>query len=142
MDTDAVARLRAVVGRLDRRLTAAARESDLTPTQMLVLAAIVRHGSISVGDLAIAEGLNPTMLSRVVGKLEDAALITRAADAADRRVTLVEPTSAGRRLKKRIQQRRTAELAERFTRLSPEQEDAVLAALPPLEELAADTTRQ
>lgn len=141
VDEDAVARLRAVIGRLDRRLSLASRGSELTPTQMSVLTAVVRHGSITVGDLATAENLNPTMLSRVVGKLDDAGLVTRAADVADRRVTIVEPTAAGRRLKKRIQQQRTDELAGRLTRLSPDQETAVLAVLPALELLATDSIR-
>ena len=141
MDDDAVARLRAAVGRLERRLNAASRGIDLTPTQMLVLNAIVRRGPVGVGDLATAENLNPTMLSRVVGKLESAGLISRAADPADRRVTLVAPTPAGRRLKVRVQQRRTEELADRLTLLSPEQEAALVAALSALETLSDDSRR-
>ncbi|MGH8889305.1 MAG: MarR family winged helix-turn-helix transcriptional regulator, partial [Acidothermaceae bacterium] len=121
MDAEALARLRAAVGRLNRRLSAAAQGSDLTPTQMWVLTEIVRHGPIGVGELATSEALNPTMLSRVVGKLEDAGLVSRTNDPVDRRVTFVEPTAAGRRLKQRIQQQRTAELAERLELLSPGQ---------------------
>jgi DNA-binding MarR family transcriptional regulator len=138
VDPDGVARLRAAVGRLERRLNAAARESGLTPTQMWVLAAVVRHGSVGISELAASEALNPTMLSRVIGKLDDAGLIKRVPDPADRRAALIEPTVTGRRVKQRIQEERTAALAARLTLLSREQEAAVLAALPALETLATD----
>lgn len=136
MDADRIARLRAAVGRLERRLNTAARESGLTPTQMWVLASVVRHGSVGIGELAATEALNPTMLSRVIGKLDDAGLIRRVPDPADRRAALIEPTAAGRRMKQRIQEERTAALAARITLLSPEQEEALLGALPALETLA------
>jgi len=141
MDDDAVARLRAAVGRLERRLNSASLDVGLTPTQMSVLNAIARQGPVGVGDLATAENLNPTMLSRVVGKLESAGLISRTPDPDDRRVTLVASTPAGRRLKARIQQRRTAALAELLTLLSPEQDAALAVALPALEALSADARR-
>jgi DNA-binding MarR family transcriptional regulator len=106
---------------------------------MWVLAAIVRNGAIGIGELAANEGVNPTMLSRVIGKLDDAGLIKRVPDPADRRAAVIEPTSAGRRLKQRIQEQRTAALAERLTRLSSEQDKALEAALSALEALATET---
>ena len=97
MDDDAVARLRAAVGRLERRLNSASLDVGLTPTQMSVLNAIARQGPVGVGDLATAENLNPTMLSRVVGKLESAGLISRTPDPDDRRVTTgIQGASASR----------------------------------------------
>jgi DNA-binding MarR family transcriptional regulator len=142
MDADGVARLRAAVGRLDRRLnTAASQESGLTPTQVWVLASIVRHGSVGISELAAKEGVNPTMLSRVIGKLDDAGLIRRVPDPVDKRAALIEPTAAGRRAKERINQRRTALLAERLAALTKDQDDALAAALPALEALASDRGR-
>lgn len=141
MDADGIARLRAAVGRLGRQLNKAVGDAGLTPTQMSVLAAVVRDGSVGIGDLATSEGLNPTMLSRVIGKLDDAGLIKRAPDPADRRAALIEPTAAGRRLKQRIQDQRTAALAERLESLSSAQHEALVAALPALEALAADQRR-
>ena len=139
MDADHVARLRAAVGRLERRLNTAVRqESGLSPTQMWVLASVVRQGSVGISELAASEGLNPTMLSRVLGKLDDAKLIRRVPDPNDKRAALIEPTSAGRRMKERINERRTALLAERLALLSKEQDDALAAAIPALEALASD----
>jgi len=138
MDAEDVTRLRVAIGRLERRLNMAARETGLTPTQILVLTALVRHGSIGIGELAAVESLNPTMLSRVIGKLDEMELIRRVPDPADRRAALIEPTAAGRRMKSRIQQQRTAALASRLELLSSSQEKAIMTALPALEALVPD----
>ena len=47
------------------------------------------------GDLAAAEALNPTMLSRVLAHLEEAGLAARAADPGDGRATRAEATAGG-----------------------------------------------
>jgi DNA-binding MarR family transcriptional regulator len=138
MDADDVARLRIAVARLERRMNVAVTEAGLTQTQMLVLGSVVRHGCVGIGELATIAGLNPTMLSRVIGKLDDAGLIKRVPDPNDRRAALVEPTGAGRRLRARINEKRTALLITQLGALTPEQEESLIAALPALEALAAD----
>ncbi|HEX7107537.1 MAG TPA: MarR family transcriptional regulator, partial [Acidothermaceae bacterium] len=122
MEAANVARLRAAVGRLERHLAAAARDRRLTPTQAWILAAVVRHGSIGIGELAAVEDVNPTMLSRVIGKLDDAGLIRRVPDPRDGRAALVEPTAAGRRMKQRMQERRNAALSEALSGLSDDED--------------------
>lgn len=141
MDAASLARLRAAVGRLERHLAAAARDPQLTPTQEWILAAVVRHGSIGISELAAAEDVNPTMLSRVIGKLDDAGLIRRESSAHDRRAALVAPTPAGRRLKQRMQERRSAALAAALADLSDDEDAALEAALPALEALATAARR-
>ena len=80
-DTDTAARLRASVMRLHRRLrpTAAGASAGLTPTRLSVLYTVVRLGPIRLSELAAEEGINPTMLSRVIGDLADAGLVTASA---------------------------------------------------------------
>lgn len=138
MDAEEVARLRVAVGRLARRLNVAVTEAGLTQTQMLVLGSVVRHGSVGIGELATIAGLNPTMLSRVIGKLDDAGLIKRVPDPSDGRAALVEPTPAGRRLRARINEKRTALLIGQLGALSADQEQSLFAALPALEALAGE----
>ena len=58
-----------------RPLRAAAVEEGLTPAQSGVLATLVRQGPLRAGDLAAAESVNPTMLSRILGHLEGRGLI-------------------------------------------------------------------
>ena len=133
-----IARLRVAVMRLARDLRARTAEEGITPAQSSVLALLVRRGPLRAGDLAAAEALNPTMLSRVLAHLEYAGLVRRRADERDRRCAWAEATPAGRRLIKRLRARHAALLAERLDGLDPAHADALLAALPALEALAGD----
>ncbi len=104
------ARLRAVIGRLSRRLRPTVAGSGLTPSQISVLFTIVRLGPLGLSELAAIEGLNPTMLSRITAQLCDSGLIRREADPSDRRSANVLSTTAGRRMRERIHRERTRAL--------------------------------
>ncbi len=67
----------------------------LTLTEATVLATTARNGPVGLSWLAREEGMNPTMLSRVVWRLEDAGLLARRPDPRDRRAALVDATLAG-----------------------------------------------
>ena len=95
-----------------------------------------RRGPLRLADLAAIESINPTMLSRITGRLSERDLIARTPDAGDRRAALVESTPAGRRMHKRIQKERTAALQVRLQELSPQEMQSLQAALPVLERLA------
>ena len=92
---EASARLRAVIGRLARRLRPTVAGSGLTPSQTSVLFTVVKLGPIRLSDLAQIEDINPTMLSRIAAILADGGLITRSADPSDRRSAFVEASAAG-----------------------------------------------
>ena len=74
IDADDVSRLRAAIGRLSRQLNASVADIGYSPSQLSVLGTVARRGPIGIGELAELEGINPTMLSRIVGKLSDADL--------------------------------------------------------------------
>jgi DNA-binding MarR family transcriptional regulator len=135
-DMDQTARLRAVIGRLGRRLRTTSAGSELTPTQTSVLFTIVRLGPLGLGEVAEIESVNPTMLSRITAQLCDAGLISRETRPGDRRAALVRATPAGRRMRERIHRERTAALGAHVDSLDEEQREALWAALPVLEELA------
>jgi len=134
--SEEVARLRIALARISRMVDRASADAGYTRTQLSVLGAVVRLGEVGMTDLAELEGLNPTMLSRVVGKLEAACLITRGTGAADRRAVLVRPTPAGRALHLRLRKRRTELFVRQLAQLPPGQAAELLAALPALEGLA------
>jgi DNA-binding MarR family transcriptional regulator len=138
MDNDTVIRLRRVVLRLARQLNAASREEGLTPTQASVLGITTSRGPLSLAELTELEGLNPTMLSRVIGKLDSFGLITRLRDPDDFRAARVEVTPAGRHMYERISAQRSAIISECVTALPTDQEAALIAALPAFENLAED----
>jgi len=135
-DVDQTARLRAVIGRLGRRLRPTSAGSELTPTQTSVLFTIVRLGPLGLGEVAEIESVNPTMLSRITAQLCGAGLISRETRPGDRRAALVKATPAGKRMRERIHRERTAALEAHVDTLEEEQRGALWAALPVLEELA------
>jgi DNA-binding MarR family transcriptional regulator len=138
LDLDTAARLRASIGKLARRLrpTAAGAAAGLTPTRISVLFSIARLGPIRLSELAEEEGLNPTMLSRVIADFADSGLVTRMCDPDDRRAALVETTVAGRQLCARMRAERTDVLEVALASLDEDDRRAVEQALPVLEQLA------
>ena len=138
MDQDTVIRLRRVVLRLARQLHAASADEGLTPTQASVLGITTARGPVSLAELIEVEGLNPTMLSRVVGKLDSFGLIRRLRDPQDFRAARIEVTPEGQRIYQRIATQRAAIISESVAGLPPDQEAALVAALPALEHLAED----
>ena len=138
MDEESVIRLRRVVLRLARQLNAASVGEGLTPTQASVLGIVTNRGPLGLTELTEIEGLNPTMLSRVVGKLDSFGLIRRLRDPDDFRAARVEVTPEGKQTYQRIAAERAAIVSERVAGLPPEQEAALVAALPAFENLAED----
>jgi DNA-binding MarR family transcriptional regulator len=126
------------IGRLSRRLrtTRSGTAAGLTPTRISVLLQVVRTGQMRLSELAAAEGINPTMLSRVVADLADAGLLERFCDAHDRRAALVKATPAGKRLAERMRRERTDALNQALAGLDEEDRISVESALGALEQLA------
>jgi DNA-binding MarR family transcriptional regulator len=138
VDLDTAARLRASIGKLSRRLrpTAAGAAAGLTPTRISVLFTVARLGPIRLSELAEEEGLNPTMLSRVIADFAESGLVTRDCDPGDRRAALVQATAAGRKLCESMRGERTDVLEVALASLSEDDRRAVEQALPVLEQLA------
>ena len=90
-------RLRLSATRLARRLRQEAH-TGLSPSQLSALAAVERHGPLTLGALAEHEQVAPPSVTRVVAKLEADGLLTRQPDPDDRRVTRVLVTPKGRNL--------------------------------------------
>jgi DNA-binding MarR family transcriptional regulator len=101
-----------------------------------VLATAVREGPVRITDLAELEGLNPTMLSRIVGKLEAAGLVGRTPDPSDGRVAVLAATRKGRDLVGRVRRERTDALSLVIDGLDEDQRRALVTALPVLESMA------
>ena len=138
MDTEPAAQFRSLVLRLSRYLNATATDQGLTPTQASVLGIIGARGPIGLGELAEIEGVNPTMLSRVVGKLDELGLLERTPDPDDLRTASVRLTARGASRHQRIRRDRTKILARCLDRLPKDARDRFIEALPVLESLAAE----
>jgi DNA-binding MarR family transcriptional regulator len=141
VERETVERLRMAFGRTARYLRSTDAGAGLTPTELSILATITRRGSLRLTELAEIERVNPTMLSRIAARLAELQLISRQADAHDRRAARVEATQAGKALHERIRAERTASLGAHLDELSEDDAAALLAALPALEALAEGLQR-
>jgi DNA-binding MarR family transcriptional regulator len=99
--------------------------------------AIARAGSLRLSDLAREEGLNPTMLSRIIAKLEAAGMVTRACDPNDARIIHLSATPEALALRETIRSERTDALLFALGRLSKEEKKALSDATPALENIVA-----
>jgi DNA-binding MarR family transcriptional regulator len=136
MDTDLIARLRAVIPRLARVLNDTSTDEDLTPTQYSVLGLVRARGPIGLAELTELEGLNPTMLSRVVKALDERGLIERMPDPGDLRAARVAATEEGMRIHERVRDERTKVLSDCLRGLPADTAATLLRAVPELETLA------
>jgi DNA-binding MarR family transcriptional regulator len=133
-DEDAT-RLRSAVGRIGKGLRATSAGATLSPSALDVLGTVVRYGPIRLSDLASAEALNPTMLSRLAGRLEDDGLVSRRAHQGDGRSFSLEATPAGRRLHEQVLAERVEVLHHALAHLDGTQRAAIGSALAALEAL-------
>src|SRR6201995_1784029 len=69
-------RLRVALARLSRRRRHH-ELAGLTPTQLSALAVVEASGPMRLGDVAAAEGIAPSTLTRIVTALEDRAYVER-----------------------------------------------------------------
>ena len=136
MDAELLARLRGVIPRLARQFNETSTGEDLTPTQYSVLALVRARGPLGLAELTELEGLNPTMLSRIVKALDERGLIRRLPNPNDMRAARVEVTPEGELVAGRVREQRTRVLSECLERLPPQTVDLLLAAVPAMEALA------
>jgi|HubBroStandDraft_4_1064222.scaffolds.fasta_scaffold797953_1 DNA-binding MarR family transcriptional regulator len=141
MDDEGAIRLRRVIIKVARQLNASSTGEGLTPSQASVLGLIVARGPMSLPDLGELEGINPTMLSRVIGRLVDMRLIDRIPDPADLRSVSVVSTPSGQRVDRQIKAGRAAAVSQCLALLPADDVAALTDALPALEQLA-ETMRQ
>ncbi len=97
--------------RLNRRLRLEAREAGLSTAKHSILGHLYREGPKTPGALAIAEGVQPQSVTRVLAELEQAGWATRRQDDIDRRQFKVEITSKGQEILRREAQNRALWLA-------------------------------
>lgn len=91
------AELRALVGKLKRRLREQADVGDLTPSQTSVLLRLERDGPATVSALSKAEGVRHQSMRITVAGLESAGYVEGNPDPSDGRQTIISLTNACRR---------------------------------------------
>ena len=136
-ESERAARLRLAITRVARRLRQEAN-ADLSPSLTSALASIERHGPVTPSDLANCERVQRPTITRVLTRLAELELIERAADPGDGRSSLVSITPAGSALLSDLRTRRDAFLADRLSKLAPEDRAVLDRASDVLESLLED----
>ena len=114
---ETAARLRRAVTRLNRKLRGTSPES-VSPGQASMLASIAKLENPSLGDLALAEHIQPPSVTRLVRDMQRDGLITCTLDSEDRRCTRVSLTGAGRRELDTIRKKKAEFIEQRLLTLS------------------------
>jgi DNA-binding MarR family transcriptional regulator len=90
-DVDAVAlgeQIRAVVGRLSRRLREESTVGDYTQSQKNVIVRLDREGAATLSALARAEGMKPQSMATILAALDEASVVRSERDPDDKRQVL------------------------------------------------------
>jgi DNA-binding MarR family transcriptional regulator len=136
-DDELATRLRVAVTRLNRKLRQQSL-AGLSPAQASALGTVNRLRSLTLGELAAAEQVQPPTVTRLVRSLEDAGLVVRETDSVDRRVVRITITAEGRRTLQRIRTLKNAYLNRRLATLGPHEQELAEAMTSLLEHLVAD----
>jgi DNA-binding MarR family transcriptional regulator len=128
-------RLRPVLVKLNRELRREVGALGVTNGQLSLLYAIEAAPGIGVRELAAREGMSAPGMSGHVDRLEGAGFVARVRSADDRRRVGLTVTAEGQRVLRAAKTRRTAWLAKRLKALSPEEREAIEAAIEPLSAL-------
>lgn len=131
-----VARLRVAILRLSRQLRKHDL-ADLTPTQLSALATVAHDGPLRLGDLAAAERIAPSTLTRLVSALEERGYLSRSGVPGDARAFVVAITEQGTQILDKIRQETMTLLTGHLLKLPPDQLAALSDALPALEHLSS-----
>jgi DNA-binding MarR family transcriptional regulator len=129
--------LRALLGRLSRRLRQTSVVGELTLPQASVLSLLEREGPTTPGALATKERITPQSMGTILVSLEELGLVSRTPDPTDGRRLVISVTEAGRQVilgaRRQKEERLAQALATNFTN---EEQQMLKAALPLLERLA------
>jgi DNA-binding MarR family transcriptional regulator len=114
------------IGRLTRRLRAAAAQHELSLTESAVLARLDREGPATTAELARAEGMRPQSMSTAIAALEERGLIDRKPHPSDGRQVHITLTEKGAAVRNSSRDLKRAWLAQATGTLE-EEERQVLA---------------
>ncbi len=121
-----------MLGQLIRRLRA---ENTFSISQGAVLARLDREGPQTTSSLATAERVRPQSMAQTVAELQAAGLVSRTPDPTDRRQVLITPTAEGRETLAADRRRREGWLAEAMSKLTAEEQETLIRAVPLLRRL-------
>ena len=130
------AQLRPSLLRLTRIIRNQRVDMSVSLTQLSAMATLSKRGSMSAGELAACEKVQPPSMTKVLASLESRGLVQRATHPTDRRQVILAITPAGDELLASERRSRDAFLSQRIARLTPEERDLLREVIPLLDKLA------
>jgi DNA-binding MarR family transcriptional regulator len=136
-DAGLASELRLSVMRLRRRL-AGERDpgNELSIATMAVLGSLMRHGEMTIGELAAFERVQPPSMTRKINSLEDGGYVVRRAHRTDGRAVVVTLTERGRDTVLADRRRRDEWLARQLRDLTLDEREVLRAAVPIIQRLS------
>jgi DNA-binding MarR family transcriptional regulator len=136
--TRAASDLRAIIGRLTRRLRQMSIGGDeMTLSQASVLSLIMREGPVTPGMLAARERISPQSMGAILVSLEALGLISRTPDPNDGRCLVISLTETGIQAIQGARQHKEERLARALAdHFSEQEQQTLIAALPLLDRLS------
>ncbi|MDF9816673.1 MarR family transcriptional regulator [Streptomyces sp. SPB162] len=131
-DVDAVTRAVLTASRVLVAVSArslAAMDDAVTLPQFRLLVVLSTQGATKLVVLAEQLGVNPSTAMRMIDRLIAAGLASRQVNPGNRRENFLELTAAGRRIVDDATARRRDEIAAIVARVTPDQRQALVAAL-------------
>ena len=136
-DSGLASSLRVSVARLHRRLrTEDVDDLGVSVGGVAVMSVLYRRGEQTIGQLALAERVQPPSMTRTVSCLERDGLVERHPHPTDGRQVVVRLSEAGQELLAAERRRRDAWLAQRLRELTPDERAVLRQAAPILDRLA------
>ena len=109
----------------------------VTATELMTLDSLKTDGPLRISDLADRESISQPGMTTLVNRLEARGYAERTADPTDGRAALVRITQAGLDVLDERTRVRAAVLADQVSRLAPEDQAALVAAITAIDRLVA-----
>ncbi len=129
--------LRPSLLRLTRIIRNQRVDISVSLTQLSAMSTLHKRGSMSAGELASCERVQPPSMTKVLSNLEERGLVRRDAHPGDRRQAIIAITEAGIALLDSERRSRDTWLSLRLAQLTPDERALLRSVVPVLDKLAA-----
>lgn len=127
------------VVRLTRHLRGRRAESQISLTQLSVLATLGNEGSMTPGALAAKERVQPPSMTRVIASLTDLGLVERNPHPTDGRQIIVSLSPTGHALLADERSAREAWMSDQLSALDPDQLEILERAVATMNQIVANS---
>jgi DNA-binding MarR family transcriptional regulator len=124
------------IGKLARRMRAAAAAQGLSVTEFSVLTHIGKHGPATTADLARAEAVKPQSMGAVVADLEKRGIVMRKPHPTDGRRVYIALTAKGVKMREDARSLRRNWLTEAVAQLDDDERELLFRATKVIKQIA------